>query len=191
MRTPTLCLVTSVMVVLFSPTWVSGQSHADEAPQTTELRPRVRSEDAAITSLIARASAASTTFRDLLDRIDRTDGLVYVNNGQCLGGMRACLLMRMILAGPTRMLRIVIDPSRADCDVDLMSTIGHELWHTIEVLQQPSLRSTAGMASFYAREGRPMGWSGGWETTAAVKAGLKVRAELRKAIPKNQRICGQ
>lgn len=51
---------------------------------------RVRSEDSQIAAVIWRASERSTTLRRLIATIDRTDGLVYVENGKCGHGVRAC-----------------------------------------------------------------------------------------------------
>src|SRR5258706_15181272 len=56
-----------------------------------------------------RATAQSMTFRELVDRINATDGIVYVSEGQCGHGVRACLSNTMTMAGPNRVLRILID----------------------------------------------------------------------------------
>lgn len=95
------------------------------------------------------------------------------------------------LAGPNRMLRIVIDQRRAGCDLDLMASIGHELWHAIEVLREPSLRSYAQVYHFLSREGRHTdraGSFGAWETPGAIKAGLKVLEELY-ATSRKEEVC--
>jgi hypothetical protein len=54
---------------------------------------RVRSTDSRITALIARAVEQSATFRSLLEKVDATDGIVYVEAGRC-GAVRACLALR-------------------------------------------------------------------------------------------------
>jgi len=48
----------------------------------------------------------------------------------------------MTIAVPYRILWIFVDPRRAACDV--IVSIGHELWHTVEVLSEPSIRSDGG-----------------------------------------------
>jgi hypothetical protein len=91
------------------------------------------------------------------------------------------------IAGPNRILRIVTDQRTAECDLNLMASIGHELWHAIEVLREPSIRSDSAVFFFYLREGLhtnrlefPLG---AWETPAADRAGVDILAELRKTSP--------
>src|SRR5262249_53150073 len=96
---------------------------------------RVRSEDRVLAGLISRASLGSATFTRLLTTIDSTNGVVYVETGKCShGGVRACLQMWMHAAGGNRFLRVRVDRQREDSDLDVMTSIGHELQHAIEAL---------------------------------------------------------
>jgi hypothetical protein len=93
------------------------------------------------------------------------------------------------VAEPNRLLRIVVDTRKTDCT--LIASIGHELRHAIEVLQDRSVTSDAALFHFYAREGRhttpdPLG---AWETEAAVRAGMDVLAELRERRTASARPC--
>jgi hypothetical protein len=116
----------------------------------------------------------------VVDLIDATDGIVYVEPGRCEKSVRACLALTVQVAGPNRILRIVVDPRKPDCD--LIASIGHELWHAIEVLREPWLTSDAALFFFYVREGRTTRTvESAWETHAAVKTGDAVRAELPKS----------
>jgi hypothetical protein len=166
-------------------------SAAEEiSAQNTSIR--VRSEDPTITALVAQASEWSPTFRGFLNTIGQSDGIVYVERGRCRHGGPACTYMNVTLAGPNRILRIVIDPRRADCDLKLMSSLGHELWHAIEILREPSLRSYADLYSFYSRFGHHTpGESshGAWETHEAIKAGFTVFDEVRASAPARVREC--
>jgi hypothetical protein len=56
-------------------------------------------------------SPSQSTFRSLLEKINATDGV----------------------AEPYRVLWIIVDRRRAACDV--MVSVGHELWHDVEVLR--------------------------------------------------------
>jgi hypothetical protein len=186
-----LCFVPLVTLVLSCSEGISAQSAAPGTTSPTdEVRiRRVRSEDPTITALIAQASEGSATFQAFLDMIDRSDGLVYIERGRCRHGGAACMALTVKLAGPNRMLRIVIDQRRADCDLDLMASIGHELWHAIEVLREPSLRSYAHLYHFFSRDGRHTeraGSFGAWETPAAIKAGFTVLEELYATSPKEE-----
>ena len=65
----------------------------------------------------------------LMATIDGTDGIVYVDEGKCSHSVRACLVLSVRVAGPHRILRILVDTNR-DRD-GLMGAIGHELRHAI------------------------------------------------------------
>ena len=186
-----LCFVTLATLVLSCSEGISAQSAAPgTASRIDEVRiRRVRSEDPTITALIAQASEWSATFQAFLDMIDRSDGIVYIERGRCRHGGAACMALTVKLAGPNRMLRIVIDQRKARCDLDLMASIGHELWHAIEVLREPSLRSYAHLYHFFSRDGRHTeraGSFGAWETPGAIKAGLTVLEELYAAASKEE-----
>jgi hypothetical protein len=107
-----------------------------------------------------------------------------VERGPCRHGGAACLALGVTVAGPNRMLRTFVDPRFAECDVDLMASIGHELWHALEILRVPSITSSVRIFNYYAREGRHYGQpdfvGGGWETRAALETGFKVLKELRR-----------
>jgi hypothetical protein len=185
MRKTALLIVTGVSLVASQSERLVGQTQTSDVPAPSESArptPRVRSTDPRVTTLIARASEWSSTFQRVVDTINETDGIVYVEPGRCRKNARACMLLTVTVAGSNRLLRIVIDlRKRADCE--LMASIGHELWHAVEVLREPSLTSEAALFFFYGRGGR-RARDGAWETQAAVNAGNSVRAELRsRAAP--------
>jgi hypothetical protein len=138
----------------------------------------VRSSNPAIGALIREAAERSATFRGLVETIDASDGIVYVESGQCGHGVRACL------AGVTgarghRILHIKVDIRKAEWD--LMGSIGHELRHAVEVLGEPTVTSNAAMYLFYKRIGQ-RGTRSAFETRDAFEAGEAVRAEVRRAL---------
>ena len=142
---------------------------------------RVRDNgDQTIARLLDDARNNSATFRRLLETINDTDGLVYVEQGRCGAGPRACLLMTMMVAGPHRVLKIHIDVKRDDAAV--IGSLGHELQHAIEVLRESGIRSAGQMFGFYARiAGDPTGRTDRltFETEAAIRAGDAVRTEFK------------
>jgi hypothetical protein len=140
----------------------------------TPLR-RVRSSSGPIVALINQAAERSATFRRLIETIDASDGIVYVEEGKCSRGVRACFVS-VADAGQNRLLRVIIDARRAEWD--LIGSIGHELRHAIEVLETPRVRSSVQMHFFYAREGERGTSKGTFETPAAVDAGDEVRREI-------------
>jgi hypothetical protein len=139
--------------------------------------PRVRSSTPQIISLLARAAEGSATFRRELATIHASDGLVYIEEGVCGHTVSACLTMTVTTAGPYRVLWVSVNLRRSDRDV--MAAIGHELQHAIEVLSDPHVTDSQGLASFFEREG-PTTRGDTFETPAAVKAGAMVYDELRR-----------
>jgi hypothetical protein len=112
----------------------------------------------------------------LVDTINASDGIVYVEAGRCRYS-RACLT-GVSTAGEYRMLWVTIDTRRVDSE--LIASIGHELQHAIEILSNPDVRSTAAMYIFYSRFAKRIGTGrGAFETAAATKVGNAVREEFR------------
>jgi hypothetical protein len=174
-----LCVAAVVLAMVMG--WTSraaanGQPEAAVAPPSiTESHARVRGVGPRFAAVISEAAARSTTFRGLVDRIGSTDGIVYVAEGQCGHGVRACLLPTLTMAGPNRVLRILVDPRKSDRD--LMGSIGHELQHAVEVLGNPTIRDNRAMVLFYKQMCDGCGLR--FETDAAIRAGDAVRGELQ------------
>ena len=139
---------------------------------------RVRSTDSALNGFIELASARSMTFRRLLALIQGSNGIVYVEPGECGHGTRACLKVWMGAAGDNRLLRVVIDRRQARSDEDVMGSIGHELQHTVEALSEQSTNDGIRLYNFFSRAALMSGTR--FETTAAIKAGDAVRVEVRR-----------
>jgi hypothetical protein len=149
---------------------------ASEAAGMADPERRVRTSSPVLAQLINDATERSDTFRGLIETIRTSDGIVYVEEGDCGHGVRACLVA-VSAAGPNRILWVKVDTRKSDWD--LMGSIGHELRHAVEVLDNPAVTSNAALYFFYARVGRT-GTTGAFETEAAVQAGHAVRAEVRR-----------
>jgi hypothetical protein len=145
-----------------------------KVPQSLE---RVRSETPGIVEVIRAASLRSPTLRRLVETVDATDGLVYVDEGRCGHSVRACLVLSLKVAGPHRLLRILVDSRKAG--PDLAASIGHELQHAVEILSEPGIIDGHGMFHFFQRVG-PTGHDR-FETAAAVKAGMNIEDELHSS----------
>jgi hypothetical protein len=156
---------------------VGAEACAQTAATDASPISRVRSGDRSIISLIDRAAEQSPTFKQLLTAIASSNGIVYVERGNCGHGVRACLKMWMTISGPDRYLRIVVDRQKADSDADFMGSIGHELRHAIEALSQASIRDGAQLYNFFKRIAPTD--NNRFETAAATDAGDAVRHELR------------
>ena len=105
----------------------------------TPVAPRVRSSHAYIRAMIDEAQVRSATFRHLVRAIEATDGIVYVEEGDCRHGVRACLPLVITSTGDFRILRVLIDARQKDWDV--MAEIGHELQHALEVFSERNVRA--------------------------------------------------
>jgi hypothetical protein len=137
----------------------------------------IRTDSPVLGTLIRDASERSQTFRALVAAIEATDGLVYLRVGTC-GRLRACLLHQISVAGPHRVLSIIVDAQHHD--LSLMGAIGHELQHALEVLGDPRIRTDAALFAFYRLHGLKM--KGVIETRAAIAVGDAVRDEIRRSI---------
>ena len=137
---------------------------------------RVRTDNPAIAAVIQDGIRRSATFRRLVETIDASDGIVFVEQGRCGHGVRACLALSVKQAGPNRLLRVVVDVRIPDWD--LMGSIGHVIYHAVEVLSEPWVKSSGAIYLFYKSAGEPSGDR--FETPAAIKAGDAVRREARR-----------
>jgi hypothetical protein len=145
--------------------------------------PHVRSSSRVLRGLIAEADHASPTFHELIRSIEATDGIVYVEDGLCRHSVRACLVFAVTQSGGFRFLRILIDIHGVSPDADrleLMGTIGHELWHALEVLRESSVTTAAGVYDLYVREAATL--NDAFETAAAIAIGNVIRGEVRRAF---------
>jgi hypothetical protein len=136
---------------------------------------KVRSSSPALATLIRGGVADSPTFRRLVEAVDASDGLVYIEPGRCgVNGARACLAHRIIVAGSSRILYILVDPRRPDRN--LTSAIAHELQHALEVLGDATITSDLAVTRFYLHRGIRV--NGVLETQEALDIGNAVRDEL-------------
>jgi hypothetical protein len=173
-RTRNLAVAAIAAAVLGTP---GLSAAADTFPGNQPVPGRhVRSSNSDLIALIDQAAERSATFRSLVDVINRSDSIVFVEEGDCGHGVRACFVS-VTAADSHRYMRVVVDTRKADWD--LMGSIGHELRHTIEIIDQPSIRSNAGKYFFYAQNGTH-GTATARETQAAVDAGNSVRDEVRQ-----------
>ena len=152
-------------------------AHPGEVAADEPTIMRVRSTDSAIAMQIELAATRSLTFRNLVSLIQASDGMVYVEPGECGHGTRACLKMWMQASGSTRFLRVVVSRPRGGSDMDFMSSIGHELQHSVEALSEPATVNGLGLFNFFNR--MAMHGNNRFETVEAIHAGDAVRRELR------------
>jgi hypothetical protein len=85
------------------------------------------------------------------------------------------LILSVTVAGPYRLLRILVDLRKAE-DAELMASIGHELQHAIEVLSDRTITSDGAIYLFYERTAPSP--TGRFETDPASRVGMAVLNEV-------------
>jgi len=138
--------------------------------------PHVRSSNSELVDLMQQATERSRTFRGLVDTINHSDSIVFVNKGRCGHGVRACFVNVTFSSG-TRYMFVLVDIH--ETDAALMGSIAHELRHTIEVIGEPNIRDYVAKFYFYEKIASRDD-NGAHETRAAIEAGNTVRAEVRR-----------
>jgi hypothetical protein len=139
------------------------------------LRPEI-----ALRPLVAQAAQRSPLIREMIDRLEASDLVVYVRLRQFtrsdLNG-RVALLSSM----PAGQRYLVIELACGRSDVLTIATLGHELFHALEIAAEPSIVDARSLAAFYTTAGEKTGDRLGqltFETRGAEAAGVQVRREL-------------
>jgi hypothetical protein len=150
---------------------------ASAAAQDTTEPPHVRGDT--MRRFIDDAARRSPAIREWINRLQGLDVTVYV---------RAKAFARLDMEGRVALLStagshryLVIELACGRTDVTTMATLGHELFHAIEIAEEPSVVNAETLAAFYTRIGVKTGDTGGlrtFETEAAAAAGLRARRQL-------------
>jgi hypothetical protein len=166
-------------IVLAFASLVAGAARTSAAAGTPSLR--VRSTDAAVLRLIEEGIERSATFRSIVETIEQSHGVVYVEFGYCaFGRVNGCLLPFVGPANGDRYLRVLVmkDKNRQTHE-QMLAVIAHELTHAIEVLDHPEVVDVTTLEAMYRKIGTPeVTGHSGYETSAARSAGYAVLSEL-------------
>jgi hypothetical protein len=140
--------------------------------------PHVRGEGG-MQRLIDDAARRSPAIQESIDRLQTLDVTVYV---------RVRTFTEIELDGRVALLSangshryLVIELACGRSELTQMTTLGHELFHAIEIAAEPSAVSADTLADLYSRIGRKTGDSRGrrtFETEAAAAAGMRARRQL-------------
>jgi hypothetical protein len=146
---------------------------------------RVRCLDARARSLLEIALASSPTVARQVAALQSTDLIVGI---ETTAERKTRGDMRILGATPdTRLVRIRIRiPGAWEA---LVSVLGHELHHALEIAAEPGVRDGATLRAHYLRIGYERAGGGRYETEAALEAGRLVAAELAgvRAVPASAR----
>ena len=124
--------------------------------------------------LLAESAAASATVRRLVETLDQSDVVVFVEMHDRLANGRAQTTF-VNCRGGVRWLRIAIDAGQQARQQ--VAFLAHELQHAVEVARAPEVQNLDGFRRLYERIGIPLD-AGHFETEAAVTA---ERQALREA----------
>jgi hypothetical protein len=149
--------------------------YAQSSP-TPGAASRLRASDAKADALLQAGIARSATFRRLVETIDRSDLVVYVETRQLTLPGR---LQFMSATPGGRYVRVSVRPM--GIDNDLVPWLAHELWHAVEIAGAPEVRDRASLLRFYERIGGGFRAGGRMEmeTVTAQKTQETVLHELR------------
>lgn len=136
--------------------------------------PRVRPADARIASLLLDGMRRSPSLANLVDRIEASDVIVYLEIQPRLTDHLMGCLTWMGKGGGYRYVRASLNPAMAV--ETLLAAIGHELRHVIEIIDNPAVTDEASLRRLYQRIGL-----GGktLDTQDAKDAGVLVQKDLR------------
>lgn len=140
--------------------------------------PHVRGEGG-MQRLVDDAAQRSPAIRAWIDRLEELDITVYVRARAFTQLDLEGRIGLLSAAGGHRLLLIELACGRPE--VSQMATLGHELFHAIEIAEEPSVVSAATLAELYSRIGIETGDRRGrrtFETEAAAAAGLRARRQL-------------
>ena len=164
--------VASLLIVITLVT--STPIRADPAP----LPSRLRLTDARLRVIVELGRKESPLFRDLLDQLEGTDVVAYVQCARLRTGLDGELTFLTAAAGVRYvMVRIAWDlplPRK-------IAILGHELQHALEIARSPDVVSAGTMAAAYGRFGfaRNRGRDRvDFDSVAAIDTGMTIAREL-------------
>jgi hypothetical protein len=144
-----------------------------KAPVNPYAHVRAMQKDAE--KLIAQGMAQSPTFRRLVNRIERSDVIVYVDLRPDMRDSIGGSLRFLAKSATHRFLRVQVN--RADAPVWQVALLGHELQHAVEVVEAEEVASGDDLRSLYRRIGVRTGIDA-YDSMAAREAGYTVRDEI-------------
>ena len=144
--------------------------------RTVEGVRHLRTTDSRLQALIVEGGRRSPLFRKLLDRLDRSTVIAYVESRLLSANLFGRLTF--VGGGPRwRYLRIEIECRQST--VNQIAALGHELQHAVEIAEvaaavdQTSIRALYGTIGFATDDSERR-----FESDAAQDAGNRVRREL-------------
>jgi hypothetical protein len=138
---------------------------------------RLRPQGSRVEFWLREARRRSPTVRRLVERIERSDVIVYLDISRNLSPNVSACLTWMAATSSRRIVRASFRPDLGASEAIAM--LAHELQHVVEVIDHPEVRSTETLLDLYTRIGHPTGDNGlRWDTADAVAVGTLARLEV-------------
>jgi len=171
-RPATPLLLLSLFLTLARPAWPAD-------PPATALRGHhVRTTDGRLRRLMRIGIRLSPTFRDLVERLEQSDVIVYIECGGAWESLGGRLSFVSAVAG-FRYVHVRV--ARLSSRDQQIAMIGHELRHAVEVADAPDVVDADSLVREYTR----IGFSNprvvdrvAFDSGAAVEAGYQVLREM-------------
>jgi len=142
----------------------------------------VRSSDASVLLALTACYDRSSTCRRLIDTIEASTTIVYVNSGSCKTITPSSCLHFMSMSAGHRFLRITLDPAlHGDAVIEMLA---HELQHAVEIVRAPEVSDLDTLRALYRTIGYRRSSStrrDEWETSGAQEVAGLVSSELKQA----------
>jgi hypothetical protein len=151
-------------------------------PVIPNRRQHIRTNDARLMQLVQDGVRVSATFRRLVERLQQSDVVVYLEIGGF--GSSDGRLTFMSAVGGLRYVHIRV--VRMASSGGQIALIGHELQHAVEIADSPDVVDSSSLARAYERIGyvNPRAVGGiAFDTDAAVDVGYRVLRELSEKQP--------
>lgn len=178
-----MTLTRAIVLFLFSllALAIPRPSVADAIPDPL-LRPNIRITDPWLRRLVEAGVSQSPTFRSLVERLDGSDVVVYMQMSTLSSSDIAGRMTFLSSVGGLRYVVIRLAPLRSV--VQQLAMIGHELQHAVEVADNTGIVDAETLYREYLRIGYLNGTTVSGiavDTKAAMNAGGRIADELRDA----------
>lgn len=164
------------VVTLMMSVAVSIPPSVDRHRLLTSPTRHVRAFTPELARILALGVARSATFARMMVQLESSDVIVQIVPS---AGLKSTVAGRMLLVPGGKSHRFVrIEIRMEGRDQDLMTVVGHELRHALEVADAPEVRTERDLERLYRRIGHHDYSSEAFDTSAAVRAGARVRLEV-------------
>jgi hypothetical protein len=165
-------LIRTFLIALILSFAAAGHAHAG----TPHLRPLTETAR----RVIERGLAESSTFRELVQRLNRSDVIVYVEEDLHQSKTLAGRLSFLTTGGGFRFVRVWLQ--WRPFDIQQVATLAHELQHALEIAGRPDVVDQESLGRAFSEIGHQRraayGPSGFYDTAAAIETGDRVWREL-------------